>query len=96
MDLVKAAFLGTNPTSDGRELIGVKSIQPDRVADKNFKGPFYTLSHVRDRLKRDTGVLERGLGSVGGVILNRHAAKLRLSWAILYQNRSKHFFSIAR
>ncbi len=56
MDLVKAAFLGTNPTSDGRELIGVKSIQPDRVADKNFKGSFDVLRHVRDRLKRDTGV----------------------------------------
>ncbi len=36
------------------------------VADRNFKGPFYTLGHVRDRLKRDTRVLERGLGSVGG------------------------------
>ena len=36
-------------------------------ADRNFKGPFYTLGHVRDRLKRDTRVLERGLGSVGGV-----------------------------
>ena len=34
-------------------------------ADRNFKGPFYTLAHVRYRLKRDTGVLERGLGSVG-------------------------------
>ena len=34
-------------------------------ADRNFKGPFYTLGHVRYRLKRDTGVLERGLGSVG-------------------------------
>ena len=56
MDLVKAAFLGTNPAGDGRELIGVKSIQPDRVADKNFKGSFDVLRHVRDRLKRDTGV----------------------------------------
>jgi hypothetical protein len=36
--------------------------------DRNFKGPFCTLGHVRYRLKRDTGVLERGLGSVGGVI----------------------------
>jgi hypothetical protein len=36
------------------------------AADRNFKGPFYTLGHVRDRLKRDTRVLERGLGSVGG------------------------------
>ncbi len=35
-------------------------------ADRNFKGPFYTLRHVRYRLKRDTGVLERGLGSVSG------------------------------
>ena len=66
MDLVKAAFLGTNPTGDGRELIGVKSIEPYRVTDKNFKGPFYILRHVRYRLKRDTGVLERGLGSVSG------------------------------
>ena len=38
------------------------------IADRNFKGPFYTLAHVRYRLKRDTGVLERGLGSVGGMI----------------------------
>ena len=37
-----------------------------RQADRNFKGPFYTLRHVRYRLKRDTGVLERGLGSVSG------------------------------
>ncbi len=36
------------------------------IADRNFKGPFYTLRHVRYRLKRDTGVLERGLGSVSG------------------------------
>ncbi len=36
------------------------------IADRNFKGPFYTLRHVRYRLKRDTRVLERGLGSVGG------------------------------
>ena len=35
---------------------------------RNFKGPFYTLRHVRYRLKRDTGVLERGLGSVGGLL----------------------------
>ena len=34
------------------------------TGDRNFKGPFYTLRHVRYRLKRDTGVLERGLGSV--------------------------------
>ena len=34
-------------------------------AERNFKGPFYILRHVRKRLKRDTGVLERGLGSVG-------------------------------
>ena len=41
--------------------------------DSNFKGPFYTLGHVRYRLKRDTGVLERGLGSVGGFRLReRH------------------------
>ena len=38
----------------------------DTLADRNFKGLFYTLGHVRYRLKRDTGVLERGLGSVGG------------------------------
>jgi len=37
-------------------------------ADRNFKGSFYTLGHVRDRLKRDTRVLERGLGSVGGTL----------------------------
>ncbi len=37
------------------------------AADRNFKGPFYTLRHVRDRLKRDTRVLERGLGSVSGI-----------------------------
>jgi hypothetical protein len=39
----------------------------DSAADRNFKGPFYTLGHVRYRLKRDTGVLERGLGSVGAL-----------------------------
>jgi hypothetical protein len=38
-----------------------------KTADRNFKGPFYILRHVRYRLKRETGVLERGLGSVGGV-----------------------------
>ena len=36
------------------------------LADRNFKGPSHILRHVRYRLKRDTGVLERGLGSVGG------------------------------
>ena len=36
-------------------------------ADRNFKGPFYILRHVRYRLKRDTGVIERGPGSVGGL-----------------------------
>ena len=40
---------------------------PARSADRNFKGPSYTLGHVRYRLKRDTGVLERGLGSVGAL-----------------------------
>ena len=38
------------------------------AADRNFKDPFYILRHVRYRLKRDTGVLERGLGSVGGIV----------------------------
>ena len=41
-------------------------------ADRNFKGPFYTLDHVRYRLKRDTGVLERGLESVSGVSHRLH------------------------
>ena len=42
---------------------------PDRsgpAADRNFKGPSYnTFDYVRYRLKMDTGVLKRGLGSVG-------------------------------
>ncbi len=44
----------------------LSGIMPE--ADRNFKGPFYTLGHVRDRLKRDTRVLERGLGSVSGIV----------------------------
>ena len=38
------------------------------LADRNFKDPSYTLAHVRYRLERDAGVLERGPGSVGGNI----------------------------
>jgi hypothetical protein len=34
-------------------------------ADRNFKGPFYTLGHVGSRLRTDAGALERGLASVG-------------------------------
>ena len=48
-------------------------------ADRNFKGPFYTLRHVRCRLKRDTGVLERGLRSVSDIAL--------LGWAVLGRAR---------
>ncbi len=36
-------------------------------ADRNFKGPAYTLGHVRQRLRRDTGAPLSGLGSVGVV-----------------------------
>ena len=52
-------------------------------ADRNFKGPFYTLDHVRYRLRGDTGVLERGLGSVSGASRDYADAARDLAQAIV-------------
>ncbi len=43
----------------------IAAVEQFPETDNNFKGPFYTLRHIRKRPTRDTGELERGPGSPG-------------------------------
>jgi hypothetical protein len=65
-----------------------------READRNFKGPFYTLGHVRYRLKRGTGVLDGRLGSVGG--LWKNAAQIVLGLFVRARPELLHNKKIAQ